>query len=61
MRPVLKQSHYKAAVKMAHWLYNHFKQRGVPSWMIARVPGKIRPIVTNILSYNGVKIRRHYG
>lgn len=57
-RPVLKQRYYKAAVKMAEWLYRHFKEHGVPSWMIRRVPSKIRPLVENILSYNNVKIRR---
>lgn len=57
MRPILKQRYYNHAVRVSKWLYGHFKKRGVPSWMIRRVPTKIRPIVVNILSYNGVKIR----
>lgn len=57
-RTFLKSRSYKAAVKVAEMLYKHFKMRGVPSWMMRRVSPKIRPIVTDILEYNSVKVRR---
>lgn len=56
-RPILKQKYYRHAVQAAQWLYKHFKGNGVPSWMINRLSPKIRPIVVDILKYNGVKVR----
>lgn len=56
-RPVLPQRYYKAAVKAARWLYEHFKGRGVPGWVMNRLSPKIRPIVTDILKYNGITVR----
>ncbi len=55
-RPIIKQRYYNHAVQAAKWLYHHFKGRGVPSWVIERVSPKIRPIVVNILRYNGVPV-----
>ncbi len=54
----LLASDYRHAVQIAKWLYHHFKKRGVPSFVINRISSRIRPIVIDILEYNGVTVRK---
>lgn len=46
----------RVAVKLAWKLYKHFKEEGVPAFVMNRVPAEVRPYVEDILRYNGVKV-----
>lgn len=46
----------KAGIKTAKVLYSHFKNKGVPSFVMNKIPGSYRSIVEEILKYNGVKV-----
>lgn len=46
----------RVAYKLALKLYRHFKDQGVPKFVVDRVPSEIRPYVLQILDYNGVKV-----
>lgn len=54
--PRLKKRYYKRAVKVARFLYNHFKTHGVPKWVLNKMSPNIRPMVTEILKSSGVAV-----
>ena len=46
----------KRAEVLARRLYHHFKGRGVPGFIVKRIPDGYRGIVEDILKYNGMRI-----
>ncbi len=45
------------AIAIAKQLYKHFKGRGVPAFVMNKIPGSYRSIVEQILKYNGIAVK----
>lgn len=56
MKPPRRTRIAKIAIKIAFKLFHHFKGKGVPRFIIQKIPSEIRPYVVDILSYNGIRV-----